>query len=250
LRKSGLNEIRSPNCDARGGAPIDILLLHYTEMESAAAAIERLCDPVARVSSHYVIDEDGAVMRLVPEELRAWHAGLSSWGRSADINARSIGIEIQNKGHPAGLPPYPDAQIEAVIALGRDICARHSIPAARVLAHSDVAPARKIDPGEHFPWARLAEAGLGLWPGEQNAGEGAVLRPGDAGEAVIGLKRDLAAFGYGISSHSDYDEEARLVVAAFQRHFRPENVTGEADAETRARLKRLNRMAESAKTLI
>src|SRR5690606_6990192 len=140
-----LKEILSPNCNARGGAAVDMLVLHYTEMESAAASIARLCDPAARVSSHYVVDEDGAVTRLVPEALRAWRAGVSSWAGADDINARSIGIEIQNRGHAGGLPPYPDTQIVSVIALSRDICARHSIPPARVVAHSDVAPARKTD---------------------------------------------------------------------------------------------------------
>lgn len=241
-----MREVKSPNCDSRGGAPVDILLLHYTEMESAAASIGRLCDPEARVSSHYVVDEDGTVTRLVPDELRAWHAGISSWAGATDINARSIGIEIQNRGHPAGLPPYPEAQVAAVIELSRDICARHSVPPARVLAHSDVAPERKIDPGEHFPWEKLAADGVGLWPGEQGEGEGWVLRAGDAGEEVAALKRDLAAFGYGINSDSNYDERCRLVVSAFQRHFRPERVSGEADAETRARLKRLLEIADAA----
>lgn len=220
-----------------------MLVLHYTEMESAAASIARLCDPAARVSSHYVVDEDGTVTRLVPEDLRAWHAGVSHWAGADNLNARSIGVEIQNRGHPASLPPYPDAQIEAVIALCRGICARHAIPAHRVVAHSDIAPARKIDPGEHFPWARLAEAGVGLWPGPQGEGEGWMLRPGDAGAEVEHLRRDLTRYGYGAGQGDHYDDALRLAVAAFQRHFRQEAVTGEADAETRARLTRLLELA-------
>ncbi len=229
----------SPNFNSRDGAPVDILLLHYTEMESAEASIARLTDPEAKVSAHYLVDLDGTVTCMVAEGDRAWHAGVSSWGGETDLNARSVGIEIQNLGHPAGLPPYPDAQIESVIALSRDILARHPIPPARVLAHSDVAPARKIDPGEHFPWARLAAAGVGLWPGDQGAGEGWTLAMGDDSDEVAHLKVDLAAFGYGIASHPAFDAEAELVVTAFQRHFRPEAVTGAADAETRARLTRL-----------
>ena len=141
----------------------DILLLHYTGTESTAAARACLCDPVAQVSSHYLIDESGEISQLVPEARRAWHAGVSSWEGETDINSRSIGIEISNCGHALGYTEFPDGQIDAVIALSRDIVRRHHIRADRVLAHSDVAPARKQDPGEKFPWARLAAAGIGHW---------------------------------------------------------------------------------------
>src|SRR5882724_3577295 len=154
--------IPSPNHDART-APVDILLLHYTGMQSGVTACERLCDASANVSSHYLVYEDGRVDQLVPEARRAWHAGVSSWKGETDINSRSIGIEIVNPGHEFGYRDFPEAQIEAVKTLCRDIVARHTIPAARVLAHSDVAPARKEDPGEKFPWDRLAAAGIGLW---------------------------------------------------------------------------------------
>jgi N-acetylmuramoyl-L-alanine amidase len=152
----------SPNHDTRGRS-IDMIVLHYTGMRSTDAALQRLCDPAARVSSHYVLLEDGEICQLVPEAERAWHAGVSSWEGETDINARSIGIEIANPGHDLGYPDFPDAQIAAVIALCRDLMLRRGIAAARVLAHSDVAPARKPDPGEKFPWRRLADAGIGIW---------------------------------------------------------------------------------------
>jgi N-acetylmuramoyl-L-alanine amidase len=210
----------SPNQDERGGAAVDMLVLHYTGMQSGADALARLCDPAARVSAHYMIDEDGAVYALVPEERRAWHAGISYWAGAKDINARSIGIEIVNPGHEFGYRPFPDAQIASLIIVTRDILARHAIPPWRVLGHSDVAPARKDDPGELFPWARLADCGIGLWPSPGND-------PGDSdpGEAAVpGL---LAHYGY------DPDAPVEKIVAAFQRHFRPSRVDGMADAETR-----------------
>ena len=155
----------SPNFDARPvDAPLDILLLHYTGMETGAAAVARLCDPVARVSAHYTVDEDGTIFSHVPEECRAWHAGISYWAGARDINARSIGIEVVNPGHEFGYRSFPATQVEAVIRLSQDIVRRRSIPAARVLGHSDVAPACKIDPGELFPWGALALEGVGLWP--------------------------------------------------------------------------------------
>jgi N-acetylmuramoyl-L-alanine amidase len=203
-------EMPSPNHDDRGGAPIDILLLHYTGMATAEAALARLCDPEAKVSAHYTIDEDGTVYVQVPEARRAWHAGQSFWAGVTDVNARSIGIELINPGHELGYRPFAPAQITALKNLCRDILARHPIPAARVLGHSDVAPARKIDPGELFPWAELADAGIGLWPVPQDSSLGA-----DA----------LARFGYDPSIASDE------VIAAFQRHFRPDAVNGIWDAQ-------------------
>jgi len=205
----------SPNSDSRGPAPIDILVLHYTGMPSGEAALARMCDPAAKVSAHYMIEEDGTVYALVPEEMRAWHAGVSYWAGARDINARSIGIELVNPGHEFGYRPFPPAQIGTLIELAKAILARHPIPAWRVLGHSDVAPMRKDDPGELFPWKELAEGGIGLWPGE-NA---------DPGEAKVA----------GLLAHYGYDPEAPLekTITAFQRHFRPTRVTGMADAETR-----------------
>jgi N-acetylmuramoyl-L-alanine amidase len=223
----------SPNHDERAqGTAIDILLLHYTGMETTAAAIERLSDPSAKVSAHYVIDEGGQVLQLVPEARRAWHAGLSSWEGATDINSRAIGIEIGNSGHSFGYPDFPDAQIEAVIALCRDIVARRRIRADRVLAHSDVAPQRKSDPGEKFPWARLHRAGVGQWAAPVLAAGAAVCGPGDRGAAVAALQDALKRYGYGIEANGRYDDLTVAVVTAFQRHFRPEKVDGLADRGT------------------
>src|SRR5712691_7935742 len=189
----------SPNHEPRiGDGRPDILLLHYTGMSSTEAALDRLRDPDALVSSHYLVFEDGRVVQLVPEARRAYHAGISSWEGASDVNSRSIGIEIGNKGHDFDCPPYPEAQIAAVIALGRDIVRRRAIAPCRVLAHSDVAPERKRDPGEYFPWRRLAEAGVGLWIGPEAVATGTTLAPGDHGDEVADLQRALSTYGYGI----------------------------------------------------
>jgi N-acetylmuramoyl-L-alanine amidase len=220
----------SPNHDARpDGQAVDILLLHYTGMRSAAEALDRLVDPAAKVSAHYLVEEDGTVWRLVPEARRAWHAGVGSWAGAADINARSIGIELVNPGHEFGYCPFPEAQMAALETLARGILARHPIPPRRVLGHSDVAPARKEDPGELFDWARLARAGIGLWP------ENPEIRDGPAPD-LARLQADLARYGYGAPQTGALDEATRAVVAAFQRHFRPVRVDGVPDAGTAARL--------------
>jgi N-acetylmuramoyl-L-alanine amidase len=223
----------SPNHEPRrGGARPDILLLHYTGMKTTQAALERLCDPGARVSSHYLVFEDGRILQLVPEARRAYHAGESSWEGTTDVNSRSIGIEIGNQGHDFGCPAFPEPQIAAVIALCRDIVARWSIAPWRVLAHSDVAPLRKRDPGEVFPWPRLAAAGVGFWVEPAPIEVGDALSPGDRGDAVAKLQRMLAAYGYGIAASGHYDAQTHEIVAAFQRHFRPERVDGVADVST------------------
>ena len=219
----------SPNHDARpAGRAVDILLLHYTGMESAAAALDRLCDPAAKVSAHYCIDEDGGVLRLVDEGRRAWHAGVAAWAGASDINARSIGIELVNPGHEFGYRAFPEAQMTALIALCRDVVARHPIPAACVLGHSDVAPLRKQDPGELFDWARLAGAGIGLWPG--------AVDPSAAVPGTAEIQAGLARFGYAVPRSGRLDDETRAVLRAFQRHFRPASVTGSPDGETATRL--------------
>jgi N-acetylmuramoyl-L-alanine amidase len=212
---------------------IDILLLHYTGMASTAGAVERLCQPSARVSSHYVIDEHGEILQLVAEERRAWHAGESSWEGVTDINSSSIGIEIGNPGHSFGYPDFPDAQVAALIDLCGDIVARHRIRPQRVLAHSDVAPRRKRDPGEKFPWQRLFEAGIGAWV------RPAPLTPasaspsiGDKGPEIAQLQVALKRYGYGIETTGTYDHDTATVVTAFQRHFRPARVDGLADRST------------------
>ncbi len=219
----------SPNHDARpAGQAVDILLLHYTGMESATEALERLCDPAARVSAHHCIDEDGTVYRLVDQARRAWHAGQSCWAGETDINARSIGIELVNPGHEFGYRAFPAPQIAALVALATDILAHRPIPPERVLGHSDVAPLRKQDPGELFDWAGLATQGIGLWPAP-------VDRPA-ANPEVSEVQHQLARYGYAVPRHGTLDDETRAVVAAFQRHFRPAAVTGEPDGETAARL--------------
>ena len=184
----------SPNHDDRGGVAVDMLVLHYTGMTSAAAALDRLCDPAAKVSAHYTVDEDGTVYAHVPEARRAWHAG----------------IELVNPGHEFGYSDFPPEQIASLITLCHGILLRHSIPSARVLGHSDVAPARKDDPGELFPWPQLAKAGIGLWP--------------------LAVASDLSAggltrFGYDPTAPQD------KVITAFQRHFRPKKLDGQWDGE-------------------
>jgi N-acetylmuramoyl-L-alanine amidase len=211
----------SPNFDMRGkDTPVDILLLHYTGMETAAAAVARLCHPSAKVSAHYTVDEDGTVYAHVPEEHRAWHAGQSYWAGARDINARSIGIEIVNPGHEFGYRPFAKAQIGAVVHLAKEILSRHPIPPARVLGHSDVAPGRKTDPGELFPWGTLALSGVGLWPQTRKA------------KLAISFEEGLRAFGYGL--RPDVDVQLETVIAAFQRHFRPAKIDGLADKDCEA----------------
>jgi N-acetylmuramoyl-L-alanine amidase len=230
----------SPNQDERrdGIAP-DIILLHYTGMATTEAAERRLCEAEAKVSSHYLVFEDGTICQMVPEARRAWHAGVSSWQGGDDINSRSIGIEIGNPGHDYNYPDFPDAQIDAVIALCRDIIKRRSIKPELVLAHSDVAPSRKNDPGEKFPWHRLSAQGVGLWIEPTKIVPGPELDPGDHSDVVSTLQRSLKKFGYGIEATGNYDDKTKDVVTAFQRHFRPARVDGLADHSTFDTLKRL-----------
>ncbi len=236
--------VPSPNCEARRDGPrADILLLHYTGMQSSQAALERLCDPIAKVSSHYMVFEDGEVVQMVPEALRAHHAGVSFWAGDTDINSRSIGIEIANPGHDYDYPDYPDRQMSAVIELCRDILARNAIPPDLVLAHSDIAPTRKQDPGEKFPWAKLYESGIGLWvkpaPITSDGAPTRSLKQGDSGDAVAKLQKQFAAYGYGLPTTGDYDALTKAVVTAFQLHFRPERVDGIADGSTQTTLRAL-----------
>jgi len=230
--------VPSPNHDARTSR-IDILLLHYTGMKTAEEALARLSDREARVSSHYFVYEDGTIAQLVPERRRAWHAGEASWKGATDINSRSIGIEVVNPGHEYGYRDFPAAQIDAVIALCRNIVARHPIRRERVLGHSDVAPTRKNDPGEKFPWDRLAVAGIGLWLEPSPIGPGRTLSANDKGAEVEQLQKQLARFGYDLKITRLYDDNTRSVVTAFQRHFRPARVDGLADVSTRETLARL-----------
>ncbi|HYJ81457.1 MAG TPA: N-acetylmuramoyl-L-alanine amidase [Allosphingosinicella sp.] len=214
----GLIDAPSPNFDERA-LPVSMLVLHYTGMEDAPSAIERLKDPAARVSCHYLVDEDGRVLRMVDEEKRAWHAGRSFWRGAVDINSASIGIEIVNPGHEFGYRPFPEAQMEALIPLVADIVGRHRIRPPYVVGHSDVAPARKRDPGELFDWARLARLGLAMPRPTEN-----LIDPlWTDGGFLLALER------YGYDVH-----KPKAAVAAFQRRFRPELIDGEIDGETRA----------------
>lgn len=216
----------SPNFAARPpGAVVSLLVIHYTGMASTRAALARLCDPAAKVSTHYLIDESGRVLRLVAERERAWHAGVSHWRGEADVNSRSIGIELAHPGHMFGYRPFPPAQIRALIALGRQILRRHPIRPRGVLGHSDVAPARRLDPGEYFPWRHLAENGIGLWP--DASARGTTVDPTDPAAVQAGLAR----FGYGLRVDGIAGPETGSVVRAFQRHFRPRAVTGAFDHE-------------------
>jgi N-acetylmuramoyl-L-alanine amidase len=223
----------SPNIGARRGCERpDTLILHYTGMRSCEDAIRLLASPESGVSCHYVVDEDGAITQMAPEAARAWHAGVSHWMHSDDINSCSIGIEIHNPGHDGGYPDFPASQMAAVEALCVDIVGRHAIAPRRVLAHSDVAPRRKTDPGEKFDWARLARSGVGLWLAPAEIVTGAALEPGDSGHRVLALQQRLRAYGYGVDATAAFDEHTQFVVAAFQRHFRPALVDGRADRST------------------
>jgi N-acetylmuramoyl-L-alanine amidase len=231
----------SPNFDART-APPDILVLHYTGMKSGAEALDRLRDPQAKVSSHYMVEEDGRIFRLVAEERRAWHAGVSFWKGERNINGASIGVEIVNPGHEFGYRPFPDSQIAAVIALVGDIRSRWMIGNDRIVGHSDVAPARKDDPGELFPWARIAEAGHGLWADAPPA-PGEPLAEGAEGVGVFALQAGLTRLGYDLPPSGKFGAATKAVVVAFQQHWRQDKVDGIADGQTRAQLMALLRLA-------
>jgi N-acetylmuramoyl-L-alanine amidase len=230
----------SPNHDTRRDVTKPwIIVLHYTGMESAEAARDWLCNPQSGVSCHYLVDEEGDITQMVDEELRAWHAGVSRWKGRSDINSASVGIEIHNPGHDLGYKDFPDAQIDSVTALCRDIVSRHSILPQNVLAHSDVAPTRKIDPGEKFPWAKLHAAGVGHWTRPEPLTPGPLLKAGAAGSDVAELRAMLAAYGYEVERSGPFDHSLEVVVKAFQRHFRPARVDGVADRSTRLTLQRL-----------
>ncbi len=215
----------SPNYGSRSDpARIDMLVLHYTGMTSARAALQRLCDPGARVSAHYLVEENGAVWSLVPESQRAFHAGVSCWEGESDLNAVSLGIEIANPGHEWGYRPFPEAQMASVELLCRDLISRYPIPPHRVVGHSDIAPNRKTDPGELFDWPRLARAGIGIWPPPNPPRVGGEM---DRARSLA----DLAAIGYCTS-----EELEGPALVAFQRHFRPTCCDGRLDPSTVTRL--------------
>lgn len=227
-------EVRvSPNFGPRReGAGPEFIILHYTGMETGEAAESWLCDPVSEVSSHYLVHEDGAITQMVRESDRAWHAGKGSWRGETDVNSSSIGIEIVNPGHVLGYHDFTDAQIGAVISLCRGIVDRHRVMPENVLAHSDVAPGRKVDPGEKFPWKVLARAGIGHHVDASPIGGGRFLSAGDRGEPVEALQSMLALYGYGVEISGIFDQQTKTVVEAFQRHFRTEQIDGIADRST------------------
>ncbi len=217
----------------------DLIILHYTGMTSGPAALDWLCNPESGVSCHYFIDEDGTIIQLVAEEMRAWHAGKGGWRGEADINSTSIGIEIVNPGHEFGYREFPSRQIDAVIKLCLDCGSRLTIPQRNVLAHSDVAPLRKEDPGEKFPWQQLYQAGIGNWVEPEVVSSGICYRSGDSGVPVRELQTMLASYGYHVEITSHFDELTQACIAAFQRHFRPGRVDGIADKSTIETLHRL-----------
>lgn len=225
--------------ERRGSGPPDILLLHYTGMEDGNSALDWLCCEESGVSCHYLIQEDGEIVQMVQESKRAHHAGAGSWEGDPDTNSRSIGIEIVNCGHPGDLPDYPAKQMEAVAVLCRDIIERHGIEARRVLAHSDIAPGRKMDPGENFDWQWLAGRGVGHWITPAPLGSGRYIQRGDEGKSVEALQAMLSLYGYGVELSGKFDDCTHNVVEAFQRHFRPEKVDGIADVSTVDTLHRL-----------
>ena len=214
---------RSPNFNSRDGVSVDMLVLHYTGMRTAQEAFDRLCDPAAEVSAHYMIAEDGTLSVLVSELDRAWHAGVASWRGENNINSRSIGIELVNPGHEFGYRAFPEPQISVLIDLCAGIIERHDIPARNVVGHSDVAPARKQDPGELFPWKRLADSGIGIWPAVNV--DVAVVNESD-------VERCLRDIGYGT-------DDLSAAITAFQRHFCPAHMDGTPNQPTRYQLARI-----------
>ncbi len=239
----------TPNYDQRvHGHKPDLLLLHYTNMASAREAIDWLCNSQSRVSCHYLIAEDGQITQMVEEEHRAWHAGKSFWAGCEDINSCSIGIEIANVGPDHGYPPFPDIQMTALETLCHDIFSRHDIAPERVLAHSDVSPDRKQDPGEKLDWGRLYNAGIGLWVKPEPNDDGEVLKQGDTNKLILNLQSALSTYGYLVKITGAFDEQTKHAVMAFQRHFRQARVDGIADFSTLQTLYDLLQVLEKRKS--
>lgn len=230
----------SPNFGERhDGKTPKFLILHYTGLATAQEALDVLRSPEREVSAHYLVHEDGRVVQMVSEKARAWHAGKSFWKGETDINSASIGIEIVNPGNLENYPPFAEPQIDAVIELCRSICGRYEIHAENVLAHSDIAPERKTDPGHNFPWKRLYEAGIGHYIEPTPIRGGRFLARGEQGQPVEALQSMLALYGYKVEINGVYDEATETVIKAFQRHFRTQNVDGVADVSTIDTLYRL-----------
>lgn len=231
----------SPNIEPRkAGVSPSIVILHYTGLPTVERALDVLSRPDCKVSCHYVIDEGGRIIQMVAETMRAWHAGVSSWRGETDINSASIGIEIQNPGHMHGYPDFPRVQMQAVASLSRDIVRRHGLKPERILAHSDVAPGRKIDPGEKMDWAWLAERGVGHWvaPAAADCDDTGVALD-STGPLVDHARALLADYGYKIGRGGAFDLEMQTVVRAFQLHFRQSLTDGRLDRSTLDTLSRL-----------
>lgn len=223
----------SPNYEARPvSTVIDTIIIHYTGMRSADDALQRLCDPVAKVSAHYVIDEEGCVYQLVEDSQRAWHAGLSYWRGKEQLNDMSIGIELVNPGHEFGYRPFPNAQIKSLIALCTQLIARHPIKQHHIIGHSDIAPKRKEDPGEFFNWQHLAEHGIGIWHGISLPPQKPkpLIQKGDSNERVSTMQTQLAKYGYQIPQHGIFDDDTAATVIAFKRRFYPSNLEASWDS--------------------
>ncbi len=217
------HEFTSPNFSSRNDLPISMIVMHYTGMKTAREALERLCAPAAQVSAHYVVDEHGTIYQLVEEKNCAWHAGLSYWRGHKNVNNISIGIEIVNPGHEFGYRPFPEIQMESVASLSLDILSRHKIPAHNIVAHSDVAPMRKEDPGELFDWRLLADKGIGICP--------VIKTPSQSLRTLSSVQKSLAEYGYDIPQTSILDEPTEKTIIAFQRHFRQADLSGKWDTE-------------------
>lgn len=232
MESLGIIEAPSPNQEARpAGMPLDMLVLHYTGMPTGAVALERLRDPAARVSAHYLVEEDGRVFRLVPDDRRAWHAGVAFWRGCTDINSRSIGVEIVNPGHAFGYRPFPMPQMAAVATLCRALVDGHGIPAWGVVGHSDIAPTRKEDPGELFDWCALARHGIGVWPDDATQEGGQPLPAWDGAPAdTAAVLAGLGAIGYDL-------REPQAAIVAFQRRYCRHRLDGGLDALTERRVR-------------
>ncbi|WP_286828078.1 MULTISPECIES: N-acetylmuramoyl-L-alanine amidase [Kordiimonas] len=227
----------SPNWNERpGGQSPDMVVIHYTGMRTGTEALERLCDPKAEVSAHYLIEEDGRIFRMVPDDKRAWHAGVSSWQGRENLNHYSIGIELVNPGHEFGYREFPGRQISSLLDLLTDLKKRHTIPVAHFIGHSDIAPDRKTDPGELFPWKLLAKNGFGLWSDADGSDTEAIARRGDTGDIVGNLNKQLGIVGYPLNHTGSFDAATESIIRAFQAHWRPETVSGCFDKGTAARL--------------
>lgn len=234
--------IKSPNFDDRNEhSKINILLMHYTGMKTAQDALDIMCNPEKSVSAHYMVYEDGEIVNLVPEEKRAWHAGISCWHGISSLNHTSIGIEIVNPGHEWGYVPFPAKQMDSVLELSKGILSRNDIPARNVIAHSDVAPSRKEDPGELFDWGYLAKNGVGLWHNVEKVWRGGDIlnKPGEESSDVAQIQTMLADYGYHIRVDGYYGGKTEQIIKAFKRHFSPESINANWDKLTEERLKAL-----------